>query len=223
MLPLIPDVNLVPLPDSVDFVAAASLGCRFATAFRALTAHRQLGPGDWLAVHECGGVGLSAVMIASALGPRVVAVDVADAALDRARDLGAEAVVEGRVPDPAATICEITQGGARCPSMRWARRPPRWPRCAAFAAAADTSRLVCCSAPHPRRRFRWTWSLRGNWRSTARMEWPHEYPPMLALVANGTPPPGPAARKGHRTGGGRNGAGRDGPTVGEDNGDRAAA
>jgi hypothetical protein len=56
--------------------------------------------------------------------------------------------------------------------MRGARRPPRWPRCAAFATVADTSRLVCCSAPPPRRRFRWTWSLRGNWRSTARMEWP---------------------------------------------------
>ncbi|HYS38622.1 MAG TPA: alcohol dehydrogenase catalytic domain-containing protein, partial [Pseudonocardiaceae bacterium] len=57
------DVNLVALPDSVGFVAAASLGCRFATAFRALTVHGRLGAGDWLAVHGCGGVGLSAVMI----------------------------------------------------------------------------------------------------------------------------------------------------------------
>jgi D-arabinose 1-dehydrogenase-like Zn-dependent alcohol dehydrogenase len=51
------DVNLVALPDSVDFVTAASLGCRFATAFRSLTAHGRLGPGDWLAVHGCGGWG----------------------------------------------------------------------------------------------------------------------------------------------------------------------
>src|SRR6266566_2171044 len=69
------DLNLVRLPDSIDFVTAASLGCRFATAFRALTAHGRLESGDWLAVHGCGGVGLSAVMIASALGARVVAVD----------------------------------------------------------------------------------------------------------------------------------------------------
>src|SRR4029453_9709327 len=55
------DVNLVRWPAWVGFVAAASLGCQFATAFRALTAHGRLGPGDWLAVHGCGGVGLSAV------------------------------------------------------------------------------------------------------------------------------------------------------------------
>jgi alcohol dehydrogenase len=59
-------------------------------------------------------VGLSAVMIAAALGARVVAVDVAGAALDRARDLGAECAVDaGLEPDPAAAIREITEGGAR--------------------------------------------------------------------------------------------------------------
>jgi D-arabinose 1-dehydrogenase-like Zn-dependent alcohol dehydrogenase len=108
------DVNLVALPDSVGFVAAACLGCRFATAFRALTVHGRLGAGDWLAVHGCGGVGLSAVMIASALGARVVAVDVASEALDLARDLGAESVIDAsRAADPAAAIREITKGGAR--------------------------------------------------------------------------------------------------------------
>ena len=70
------DLNVVPLPDDLDFVTAAALGCRFATAYRALTAHGRVRPGDWVAVHGCGGVGLSAVMIAAALGARVVAVDV---------------------------------------------------------------------------------------------------------------------------------------------------
>jgi D-arabinose 1-dehydrogenase-like Zn-dependent alcohol dehydrogenase len=108
------DVNLVALPDSIGFVTAACLGCRFATAFRALTVHGRLGAGDWLAVHGCGGVGLSAVMIATALGARVVAVDVARQALARARDLGAESVIDGsHGPDPAATVREITSGGAR--------------------------------------------------------------------------------------------------------------
>jgi len=103
------DANLVALPDAVDFVTAASLGCRFATAFRAVTAHGRVRAGDWLAVHGCGGVGLSAVMIGSALGARVVAVDVAAAALDRARELGAEFTVQ---EDPLAAIGEITGGGA---------------------------------------------------------------------------------------------------------------
>ena len=107
------DTNLVRLPESVDFVTAASLGCRFATAFRAVTTHGRLGPGEWLAVHGCGGVGLSAVMIGVALGARVVAVDVNPAALERASSLGASSVVDaGGVADGAATIREVTGGGA---------------------------------------------------------------------------------------------------------------
>jgi len=105
------DANLVSLPASVDFVTAAGLGCRFATAFRAVTGHGRVRAGDWLAVHGCGGVGLSAVMIAAALGARVVAVDVAAAALDRARELGAEHTVAAG-PDTVATVEEITGGGA---------------------------------------------------------------------------------------------------------------
>ena len=108
------DVNLVALPESIDFVTAASLGCRFATAFRAVTAHGRLRSGDWMAVHGCGGVGLSAVMIGSALGAHVVAVDVAEPALDRARELGADEVIDAsRESDTAARIREITRGGAR--------------------------------------------------------------------------------------------------------------
>jgi alcohol dehydrogenase len=106
------DANLVRLPPSVDFVTAACLGCRFATAFRAVTAHGRVRAGDWLAVHGCGGVGLSAVMIGVALGARVLAVDVAPSALDRARELGAEVTVDAGGADLAAVIGEATGGGA---------------------------------------------------------------------------------------------------------------
>ena len=70
------DTNLVGLPEELDFVTAASLGCRFGTAFRAVEAQGRVSGGEWVAVHGCGGVGLSAVMIASALGAQVVAVDI---------------------------------------------------------------------------------------------------------------------------------------------------
>jgi D-arabinose 1-dehydrogenase-like Zn-dependent alcohol dehydrogenase len=105
------DLNVVPLPDDLDFVTAASLGCRFATSYRALTAHGRVQPGDWVAVHGCGGVGLSAVMIATALGARVVAVDVSEPALRLAKELGAEVVVAGG-PDAAREVVEATDGGA---------------------------------------------------------------------------------------------------------------
>jgi alcohol dehydrogenase len=104
------DFNLVRLPDAVDFTTAAVLGCRFATAFHALTAQAKLKPQEWLAVFGCGGVGLSTIMIAVALGARVVAVDPSPAALARAADLGAEATVEEL--DPVATVQSITGGGA---------------------------------------------------------------------------------------------------------------
>jgi alcohol dehydrogenase len=106
------DTNLVALPDPVDLVTAASLGCRFATAFRALTGHAPVKPGDWVAVHGCGGVGLSAVMIAAALGAHVVAVDVAEPALRRARELGADVVVDVAREDPVAAVRDVTGGGA---------------------------------------------------------------------------------------------------------------
>jgi alcohol dehydrogenase len=81
------ETNLVRLPDEIDFVAAAALGCRFATAFRALRG--PLAPGATVAVFGCGGLGLSAVLIAVALGARVLAVDPSPAALARAAELGA--------------------------------------------------------------------------------------------------------------------------------------
>ncbi|MBS0388110.1 MAG: alcohol dehydrogenase catalytic domain-containing protein, partial [Proteobacteria bacterium] len=84
------DTNLVRLPDEMTFETAASLGCRFATSFRAVVDQAQVAPGQWLAVHGCGGVGLSAIMIARAVGARVIAVDVADDKLSLARAIGAE-------------------------------------------------------------------------------------------------------------------------------------
>ena len=106
------DTNLVAVPDALSDVAAASLGCRFATAYRALTARGRLRPGEWLSVHGCGGVGLSAVMVAVALGARVVAVDISPAALDLARSLGAGVCLDARDTDVPAAVVDATDGGA---------------------------------------------------------------------------------------------------------------
>ncbi|MEH0578624.1 zinc-dependent alcohol dehydrogenase family protein [Streptomyces sp. B21-108] len=107
------DVNLVAIPDDLSYATAASLGCRFATAFRAVVQQGRVAAGEWVAVHGCGGVGLSAVMIAAASGARVIAVDVSPTALDLARKFGAAGCVDGaRVPDTAEAVRELTGGGA---------------------------------------------------------------------------------------------------------------
>ena len=105
------DTNLVAIPESVSFEAAASLGCRFATAYRGLVGRARLARGEWVAVVGAGGVGLSAVMIAKALGARVVAVDRNPAALDVARSLGADHVLVADGRDVAAAVHELTSGG----------------------------------------------------------------------------------------------------------------
>jgi D-arabinose 1-dehydrogenase-like Zn-dependent alcohol dehydrogenase len=182
------DVNLVALPADMPFSTAASLGCRFATAFRALTAHGRVGRGDWLAVHGCGGVGLSAVMIGTALGARVIAVDVADRALGRARELGAEAVLDARGDaDPAATIHEISGGGARVSidalgspgtavaSVRCLRRRGRHVQVGLLHGSAATPPLPMDLV------IARELELYGSHGMAAR-----DYPPMLALVADRT-------------------------------------
>ena len=107
------DYNLVSLPAGVSPAAMAALGCRYVTAYYALEHRARVGAGEWVAVHGCGGVGLSAVQVGRALGARVVAVDVREAPLAKAEELGADATVDARaVADTVAAVREATDGGA---------------------------------------------------------------------------------------------------------------
>lgn len=107
------DINLVRLPEETDFETAASLGCRFATSFRAVVDQGRVSPGEWVAIHGCGGVGLSAIMIANALGANVVAVDISDKKLEFARSIGAVATINAtETKDVVSSVVELTQGGA---------------------------------------------------------------------------------------------------------------
>lgn len=175
------DENLVALPESVDFVTAASLGCRFATAYRALTAHARLERDEWLAVYGCGGLGLSAVMIGVALGARVVAVDVAEAALERANALGAvpaHSVDEVRALSGGGTHVSIDAAGTpdtAVASVRGLRRRGRHVQAGLLLGAASTPPLpMDVVVAHEL-------AIHGTHGMAAR-----DYPPMLALVADGT-------------------------------------
>jgi alcohol dehydrogenase len=107
------DTNLVRLPDEIDFVTASSLGCRFVTSFRAVVEQGKVAPGQWVAVWGCGGVGLSAVMIASAMGAHVVAIDIANDKLEFAGSVGASVTINSsEISDVVAAVKDITGGGA---------------------------------------------------------------------------------------------------------------
>lgn len=121
------DTNLVRLPDDLSFVDAASLGCRFATAYRAVVHQGRTTEGDVLAVHGCGGVGLSAVVVGASVG---------------------------RAWSPSTCRPRRSRRRARSVrpprSTRRASRPPRSrPRCATPRAVVRTCRWTRSAAPPP--------------------------------------------------------------------------
>jgi alcohol dehydrogenase len=105
------DTNLVHLPAEISFETAASLGCRFITSFRAVAHQGAVSGGQWVAVHGCGGVGLSAIMISEALGAQVIAVDIDDEKLSFAKSIGAHFTVNGSKENVIEAVKEISQGG----------------------------------------------------------------------------------------------------------------
>lgn len=107
------DVNLVEIPEAITSVEAASMGCRFATAYWAVVKQASLKADDTLVVHGCGGVGLSAILIAASVGARVIAVDISDAQLDLALACGADEKVNGNdCRDVPQAIRDLTTHGA---------------------------------------------------------------------------------------------------------------
>ncbi|MEV5436076.1 zinc-dependent alcohol dehydrogenase family protein [Streptomyces sp. NPDC052682] len=181
------DVNLVAVPEELSYATAASLGCRFATAYRAVVQQGRVAAGEWVAVHGCGGVGLSAVMIAAASGARVVAVDVSPHALDLARGFGAaECVDASRAGDTAAAVRELTDGGAHlsldalgspatcAASVNGLRRRGRHVQVGLLPSATGTTPVPMARA------IALELELLGSHGMAA-----HTYPPMLELVRAG--------------------------------------
>jgi propanol-preferring alcohol dehydrogenase len=95
----------------VDPFAAAALGCRFMTSYHGIVDQAAVRPGEWVAIFGVGGVGLSAVQIAAAVGARVIAVSRSEEKLAKARHEGAEVTIKAGADTPAR-ILDITRGGA---------------------------------------------------------------------------------------------------------------
>ena len=107
------DTNLVLLPDEISDVTAATLGCRFITSFRAVINQGKVKGGQYVAIHGCGGVGLSAIMIANAVGAQVIAIDINADTLNMAQELGAVATINAaETGDVVKKLQALTKGGA---------------------------------------------------------------------------------------------------------------
>ena len=107
------EFNSMKIPEGISNEVAASLGCRFITAFRAIRDQAKIKRNQYLAVFGCGGVGLSAIMIAKALGANVIGVDINPIALEWASKLGADHCINSVVSsDVPIEIKELSKGGA---------------------------------------------------------------------------------------------------------------
>lgn len=106
------DRNLVRLPEGVSYEAAAGLGCRFMTAWHGVVDQAEVHPGEWVMVNGSGGLGLSAIQVATAIGASVIAVDINEPALQLAKQAGAAHVINSREVNAVEAVRDITGGGA---------------------------------------------------------------------------------------------------------------
>lgn len=105
----IPSVNAIGLPDEIPMEHAAVMMCSSATALHALRQAR-VGPGDRVAIWGAGGLGMSAIQLARALGvEEVFAVDLNQERRSMAMDLGATPI--DATGDPVGELRELTGGG----------------------------------------------------------------------------------------------------------------
>lgn len=192
------DVNLVALPAPLSYESAATLGCRYATAFRAIVHVAGVRAGEHVAVHGCGGVGLAAVAIAAATGASVVAVDIDPDALALARELGAAACIDATATDDVARqVLKLTGGGAHvsldalgslatcAASIRGLRRRGRHVQVGLLPPDGDARSYVPMN-----RVVAYELQLLGSHGMPA-----HHYPRLLGLVASGALDPARLVRR----------------------------
>jgi alcohol dehydrogenase len=177
------DFNLIHIPAEVSFATAAALGCRFATSYRGLIKRAKVQPGETVAIFGCGGVGLSAIMIAQAQGANVYAIDINDDALEIAASLGAQ-TINSKNTDPVAFLQNL--GGAHVAVDAFGSEATAGASVLSLARGGRHLQLGLLLTPSgltamPMARvIAWELDLLGSHGMSA-----VDYPVMLALVASG--------------------------------------
>ncbi len=138
---VIPVTAVAPVPDSIDTVASAILGCAALTAYGAVRRAADLRVGESVAVVATGGVGSNVIQLARAFGARnVIAIDISDEKLDSALGLGATAVVNSATEDARQRVFELTGGVGVDVSFEVLGRPETWET--ALNVLRDGGRMV---------------------------------------------------------------------------------
>jgi len=152
--------NIVKLPDELSFVTGAALACGTGTAYGALRRLEATGR-DTIAIVGQGPVGLSATMIAAAMGLRVIALDISPDRLSRAKDFGAAFVINPAQEDAPAVIKDLTHDLGTELALDTSGSPPgrllfcggRW-KCS--RATMSGCRQMRLSASYPLQSSRWS-------------------------------------------------------------------
>lgn len=108
---VIPSTSVAPMPDEVDTVTSAILGCAALTAYGAVRHGADLRHGETVAVVAVGGVGSNICQIAREMGAsQVIAIDVNDQQLAVMNQFGATATINSSTEDARARVLELTNG-----------------------------------------------------------------------------------------------------------------
>lgn len=138
---VVPATALAPVPEGVDPVSSAILGCAAMTGYGAVRRGADLKYGETVAVVAVGGVGSNIVQIARVFGAsQVIAIDVADDKLEAVKAFGATATINSMTQDAREEVLKLTNGRGVDVSFEALGIPSTWST--ALDVLADGGRMV---------------------------------------------------------------------------------